>query len=235
MLRKRDSIFWVATGIFVASLVLARLGGDEFLLLMVGSYLLRPTLHSLGFAKKLIDERQMQIQYRASNVAFATMVVGNVIVVLSLMAQGNHVSEMVLAVLLIGLAARAIAGLLMVGDLSLAGPRILIVTGLFLVLFGAVEEGLSLGTVLHAVPGLVVVGVGLAARKQPGPIALLLFALVGLATAVFAFRLLRDGRLPEWGAMVTWLFIAGPMLVAAECLRRSRTQEARDEQVPASA
>jgi hypothetical protein len=81
-MHKRDSIFWAATAIFVLSLALVVVYGQQYLLLMACAYLLRPTLHSLGFARHLVDERQLQIQYRASNVGFAALVIGNALMFL---------------------------------------------------------------------------------------------------------------------------------------------------------
>jgi hypothetical protein len=223
MLRKRDPIFWAATGIFVLALVLAKLVDDGFLLLMVGAYLLRPTLHSLGFAKKLVDERQLQIQYRASNVGFAAMVIGNIVVVFYLMGQQDHAWELVNAVLLIGLAVRALTGLLMVGDLSAAGPRILFAVGLFLCLFGIIEGGgLSLDSLAHGIPGLVVIGIGFAARRWPKAIAGILLVFVAFIAAWLVNRALRGSGPVGWGEVVTLLLIATPLVVAAACLLRAR-------------
>ena len=51
---KKDPIFWWATGIFVLALALFAVTQNQFwLALMIGSYLLRPTLASLGVAKTL--------------------------------------------------------------------------------------------------------------------------------------------------------------------------------------
>ena len=159
MLHRRDPIFWAATAIFVLSLALAKFVDDGFLMLLVASYLLRPALHSLGFARKLVDERQMQIQYQASNVAFTALVIGNIVVILYLMGKDDHTWEMVNAVLMVGLAVRAIAGLLLVGDPAVAGPRIVMAVGAFLCLFGVVEGGLP-GGIVHGLPGLAVIGLG---------------------------------------------------------------------------
>jgi hypothetical protein len=234
MMRRRDPIFWAATGIFVLSLVLAKLIDDGFLFLMVGAYLLRPTLHSLGFAKKLVDERQLQIQYRASNVGFAALVIGNIVVVLYLMGQQDHAWELVNAVLLIGLAVRALTGLLMVGDLSAAGPRILFAVGLFLCLFGIIEGGgLSLDSLAHGIPGLVVIGIGLAARRWPKAIAGILLVFVAFIAAWFVNRALRGSSPVGWGEVVTLLLIATPLVVAAICLLRARPDT--DDGTPARA
>ncbi|OYV74459.1 MAG: hypothetical protein B7Z72_00090 [Gemmatimonadetes bacterium 21-71-4] len=225
MLSKRDPIFWAATGIFVVSLVLGMAVDNAFLLLMVAAYLLRPTLHSLGFAKQLVDERQLQIQYQASNVAFAAMVVGNIVLMLYLMGRNDHTWEMINAVLLIGLAVRALAGLLMVGDPAVAGPRIVIAVGLFLCLFGVLEGGAS-GAVAHGVPGLVVVGLGFASRRAPRAIAVSLFALAALLLGWRAFSALQRHAVPNWGEILAVVFIAAPLVIAAFCLLRGASGSA---------
>ena len=72
MLGKRDPIFWAATFIFVVALVLMVAVDESWILLMLASYLLRPTLHSVGLAPKLIDERQLAIQYRSTTCIHST-------------------------------------------------------------------------------------------------------------------------------------------------------------------
>jgi hypothetical protein len=72
---KKDPIFWSASAIFVAALVLYGVTQMQFCLaLMVGAYLLRPTLASLGIGRRKIDERQMTINYRSGNIAFAVTI-----------------------------------------------------------------------------------------------------------------------------------------------------------------
>jgi len=222
MLNRRDPIFWMAAAIFVVALALAAAFGQGFLLLMVGAYLLRPTLHSLGFFRTLADEREMQIQYRAGNVAFATMVLGVIVVIARLMTTGDHAWEMLVPVLLFGLAARALARLLMEGDLAVAGPRIVIAVGLFLVLFGLLEGGVALpSTMSHGVPGLALALLGLAARKRPRPVAFVLLALAALVTTLVVASAVGVGRQLMWGTVVAVALIVIPVIVAAVCLLRA--------------
>ncbi len=223
MLRKRDPIFWAATGIFAVSLVLAVAVTEEFLVLMVAAYLLRPTLHSLGFFRKLVDERQMQLQYQASSVAFTVMVAGNIIVMLYLMGRNDHTWEMLNAVLLTALAVRALAGLLMVGDPAVAGPRIVIAVGLFLCLFGVLEGGAS-GAVVHVAPGLLVVGLGLASRSWPRAAAIALFAIAALALSWRVTSMQHLGRALNWGEILGIAFLTVPLIVAAVCLLRGAAE-----------
>ena len=70
---KKDPVFWWATGIFVLALGLFAATQNQFwLALMIGSYLLRPTLASLGVARSNVDERQMSIHYRSGNIGAFT-------------------------------------------------------------------------------------------------------------------------------------------------------------------
>ncbi len=232
MLHRRDAIFWAATVIFVVSATLATVVDQGFLLLAVASYLLRPALHSLGFFMKLVDERQMQIQYRASNVAFTALVMGNVCVIVYLMGKGDHTWEMVNAVLMVGLAARAIAGLLMVGDPAVAGPRIVMAVGAFLCLFGVLEGGLP-GGIAHGLPGLAVIGLGFAARKAPRAIAGVLLVLsVALIVLVVGTAYRRESL--NWGTAVTALLLGVPLVVGAVCILRGASSQDGDVPSPAA-
>jgi hypothetical protein len=219
MLGKRDGIFWAAAAIFVVALVLTALWGQQYLLLLAAAYLLRPTVHSLGFARKLIDERQMEIQYRASNVAFAALVLGNAALIVYLMRIDDHVWEMVGGVLMVGLAVRALAGLLLVGDPAVAGQRILYAIGLLAGLFAAMDAGFP-GVFVAVLPGLVVAGLGFASRLYPRPVA----ALVGVVVVLFCVLMLppalRQPGGPNWGTAVTFGLILVPLITAALCLWR---------------
>ncbi len=90
---KKDAIFWWATAIFIMALVLAGIFKNQlFLFLMVGSYLLRPTLASLGLAKNLVDERQMSIQYRSGNIAFVIMIIACIILAVNLCLKDEMIT-----------------------------------------------------------------------------------------------------------------------------------------------
>jgi hypothetical protein len=234
MLDKRDQIFWTATGIFVLSLVLNIVAGQQYLLLMVAAYLLRPTLHSLGFVKKLVDERQMQIQYRASSVAFAALVIGNIVLILHLMRLGDDTWEMVVGVLTTGLAVRALAGLLLVGDPSVAGQRILVSVGLLVALFGAMDAGFP-GALVAVLPGLALVALGLASPKWPRAIAGILFAVAALLCLQILPRALRPLGGPNWGTALTLGLLIVPLVTAAFCLLRGAAVPDDDASSPSSA
>lgn len=219
MLLRRDPIFWAASAIFALGLALAGVD-NAFLLLLVAAYLLRPTLHSLGYFRRLIDERQLQIQYRASNIAFSTMVVGLIIVMVVLMRRDDHTWEMLVAVLMASLAARALAGLLMTGDVNVIGPRILIAVGGFVALFGLLEGVESPGSlVAHVIPGLAVAGLGLAARRWPRPVAWVVLAAAAALTVGLVSSAFSD-RPGAWGTVLALALMAVPAAVAGVALLR---------------
>ena len=225
MLSKRDPIFWTAIAIFAVAILLGAIADNAFFLLGIAAYLLRPTVHSLGFARQLVDERQLSIQYQASNVGFVALVVGNVAIILALMAKGDHTWQMVNAVLLGALAVRALAGLVMVGDPAVAGPRIVMAVGFFVALFGALEGGVG-GIVAHVLPGIIVIALGLAARKLPRVIAAVLMLMVALIVGTLAAQLARGGSNLQWATVWALTLICVPLGTAAVCLVRGASAEA---------
>ncbi len=220
MLGKRDAIFWAACVIFAAALGLGAARGQAWLLLAVGAYLLRPTLHSLGLARQLVDERQMEIHYRASNVGFAALVAGNIVVILALMARGDHAWEMAVAVLVVGLAARALTGLLLVGDPAVAGQRILVSVGLLVAIFAALDAGWPY-VLVAVLPGLAVAGLGAIAPRFGRASA----TVCGVCAAAFGALILgtalaRPGG-ANWGTAVALVLICLPLAAAAACFWRA--------------
>lgn len=229
MLGKRDGIFWTAATIFVVALALSAALGQQYMLLLMAAYLLRPTVHSLGFAPKLIDERQLQIQYRASNVAFAALVLGNSLLFVHLMRIDDHTWEMVGALLMIALAVRALAGLLLVGDLAAAGQRILYSVGLLAALFAAMDAGFPV-IFVAVLPGLAVVGLGVASRRYPRPVAAAVGAVMTFFCVMMLPRALRQPGGANWGTAVTFGLILLPLIIAASCLWRGSSST--DEREP---
>ncbi|NJD19888.1 MAG: DUF2178 domain-containing protein [Gemmatimonadetes bacterium] len=215
---RRDPIFWAATGIFLLALALGIAVHEGFLLLLVGAYLLRPTVHSLGFARRRIDERQLLIQYQASNVAFAVFVIGIGAVIAVLMREGNHAWEMLVGVLMLSLAARALATLLLVGDHAVIGGRIIVAVGLLVALVGALEGGLA-NRIAQALPGLLVAGLGLLSRKWPKGVGGVVLTLVAVLISWGVGRALL-GALPHWGEVLGLVLVAAPLTTAAPRLLR---------------
>lgn len=215
-MRKRDPIFWWATGIFVLALLLMVVTQDQFwLVLMIGSYLLRPTLASLGFARRYVDERQMSIQYRSGNIAFAVMIITCIILAVKLNADGNPEWEMFNVAIIVGLATRALFNVILVKNYREAATKIIIAAGLLLTLFASmdsVEGGLSFGTFLNVAPALAIVGIGLLSRKFPRIIGGIMFAI----TAVLIVVILSKGLTIY--QVATALIVAVPLATAAAFL-----------------
>lgn len=233
-MRKRDPIFWMAAAILVASMVLASIWGQAYLFGLVAAYLLRPTLHSLGFFPELIDERQTQIQYRAGNLAFVTLLAGVIVVMLILMARNDHAWELLVPVLLATLIVRALGGLLMTGDHAAIGPRIIMAAGLLVALFGVAEGWGTPGSVLsHIVPGLVVAAIGYASRYYPRVVALGVLGLVITYGAWLVQQRLAGTRPIGVPHVVTFVLVAGPLVVAVISLFRHASDGADPAKVAA--
>ena len=122
---KRDRIFYIACGLLAVGIVLAIMDLYVAILPLVGSYLLRPTLHALGVAKKYADERQIQIFSRSGNVGFLVVMFGAAVLATLRQSQGQPPDDFHMLIVL-GLVTKAIIGLLMTGDLRRAGVIMLI-------------------------------------------------------------------------------------------------------------
>ena len=213
MLRKKDRIFWWATGIFVLAVVMAAVTKEQlWLALMIASYLLRPTLASLGLAKHSVDERQMSIQYRSGNIAFAVMMITAVILAAVLSSQGDESWEMFNVVIIVGLATKALFNVLLTKNYRAAASKIIMAVGLMIALFASMSHGLSISTVMEAGPGLIIVAIGWLSRKYPRLVAILVFvATVALLALIFSKGF-------TVGQFVTAALISIPMILAGVCL-----------------
>jgi hypothetical protein len=224
---KKDPIFWWATGIFVLALVLMAVTQDQFwLVLIIGSYLLRPTLASLGLARRYVDERQMSIQYRSGNIAFAVMIITCIILAIKLNADGNPEWEMFIVAIVVGLATKALFNVIMVTNSRKTAANVIITAGLLLTLFvsiGSVDSGLSLGTFLRVASMLAIVGVGLLSKKFPRIAGGMTFVI----TAVLVFVILRKGlTIAQAG---TALVVGVPLATAAAFLFMRDKSEPENE------
>jgi hypothetical protein len=224
---KKDPIFWWATGIFVLALVLMAVTQDQFwLVLIIGSYLLRPTLASLGLARRYVDERQMSIQYRSGNIAFAVMIITCIILAIKLNADGNPEWEMFIVAIVVGLATKALFNVIMVTNSRKTAANVIIAAGLLLTLFvsiGSVDSGLSLGTFLRVASMLAIVGVGLLSKKFPRIAGGMTFVI----TAVLVFVILKKGlTIAQAG---TALVVGVPLATAAAFLFMRDKSEPENE------
>jgi hypothetical protein len=212
-MRKRDPIFWVATGIFLAAIVIYAITREQlWLSLMIASYLLRPTLASLGVARRYVDERQMSIHYRSGNIAFAVMIVASVVLAVVQSRKGDRSWELFNIVIILGLASKALFNVVLVKNYREAGSRIIMAVGLLVALFVAMENGATIGGLVESSPALLVVGLGWLARKFPKTVGSIVFAV----TAFFLFVILSRGL--RVGQFATALMICGPLFLAGACL-----------------
>ncbi len=218
---KRDWIFWCATGIFILACLLATVTkNDQWLFLMVASYLLRPTLASLGLARRLVDERQMSIQYRSGNIAFAFMLASALIMAIMQQMKGDHSWELFNIVIVVGLAAKALFNVLLVKNYREAGSRIIMAIGLLATLFVAAENGLTLGGLMEAAPWLAIVGIGWLSRKFPKTIGAIIFVVTVL---LLGFILSKGFTV---GQITTAAVVCIPMGLAGACLYARQQPEA---------
>jgi hypothetical protein len=210
---KKDWIFWVASGIFALSIVIAAITRDQlWLFLMVACYLLRPTLASLGLAGRSTDERQMSIQYRSGNIAFAVMIVASIVLAVVQQSKGDTSWEMFNIVIVLGLATKALFNVVLIKNYREVGSRIIMAVGLIVLLFVAVENGFSLGGLIESAPWILIVGIGWAARKFPRIIASLVF----VVTVALLYVILSKGLTVS--QLATAMLVCVPLITAGVCL-----------------
>jgi hypothetical protein len=211
---KRDPIFWWACGIFILVLALyAVTQNDVILMLIVFAYLLRPTLASLGLAKKHFDEREMSLNYRSSNIAFVVTIIACILMSAKLRAENNVASEMFFLVIVIGAVAKALFNVLLTKDFREVAPKIIVSVGLFAAIFsgmGQIAHGIfSLNFFMNILPGFVLIGIGIMSKYFPRVAATIIL----LLTITFVIqRLILD---MSWATIGTLLIIGVPLLSAS--------------------
>jgi len=206
---KKDFIFWVATCIFILGIVLYGITQNQlWLFILVGSYLLRPTLASLNIAKSHVDERQMSIQYRSGNIAFTVMIIGCIIMAVYQGSKDDHSWELFSAIVIIGLAAKAMSNIILVGNYREAATKIIMTVGSMIVLFVALENGFSLGGLIESLPGLGIIIVGWLSKKYPKTIGGIIF---GITIGMFVLIMSRGFVI---GQIITAVLICVPLASA---------------------
>jgi len=215
---KKDSVFWWASGLFVLALALFAITHNQFwLALMIGSYLLRPTLASLGVAKKHVDERQMNLYYRSGNIAFAVTLIMCVVCFAKLELENNHDFELFAMVIIVGLATKALFNVILAKNLREGAAKILIGVGLMIALFSALDAG-SFVNILKAIsPGLAIAGIGLLSKKYPRPVGILAFVAAFLMIVLIMTIGLRNSG-SFWSQILVAIIIGAPLITAGVCL-----------------
>jgi hypothetical protein len=215
---KRDRIFYIACGLLAVGIVLAVMDQYIALLLLVGAYLLRPTLHALGLARKYADERQIQIFSRSGNIGFLVVMFGATIISILRMYRGEPPDDFHLLIIL-GLVTKAIVGLLMVGDLRNAGRIMLVSYGIIAGVFAGAQgfnEIRAGETPWETIVGvgliIVFITLGLLAKKYPRPVA----GVVMLG----AIGMIWDRSLWEFSDKDNgiWIFVILPLALISACL-----------------
>jgi len=210
---KKDSIFWMATFIFVIGVIIFGATQNQlWLFLLVGSYLLRPTLASLNIAKSLVDERQMSIQYRSGNIAFAAMIIGCIVMSVYESNKGDHSWEFFNAIVIIGLAAKALSNVFLIGNYRESATKIIIGVGLLLVLFVSLENGFSKGMLIESAPFWGIVGIGWLSKKYPRFIGGVVLGI----TVILLILILSKGFVI--GQIITAVVITIPLTIAGVSL-----------------
>lgn len=211
-MHKWDAISWWATGIFVVSVALAGLlQNDAFLFLMVGSYMLRPTLHALGFATRYADERQLSIQYRSGNLALTIIIAAIIIFAIKTRVEGKP-SDDFNALLCIALAARALTSILMIGDSRKVAIFITVSVGSLWLLFVLAENGIRIQALPEAAPGIIMITAGVLGKWYPR-ISGIFFAI--LTVAAIYFIGFRTGHGFTFYQAITSLLVALPLSAAS--------------------
>jgi hypothetical protein len=207
---KRDRIFWWATGIFVLGVVLAIMEYEMALIFIVGAYLLRPTLHAFDLARGFEDERQVLNHSRSGNIAFIVVMLTVVGLALTRIKNGEAPDDFYL-ILTFGIAARAITGLILHGDLKKTGSFIIIIIGLVFAVFGLASARFSYTGLLVGLGGLVFSSLGLFARKYPRTVSSIV-ALIAVIL-IINYEMYRIGE-AKGGTLIVMAFI----LFASSCL-----------------
>jgi len=220
---KRDPIFWSASGIFVLALLLSYLTqSPNWLFLGIVSYLLRPTLASLGVARRHMDERQMTIHYRSGNIAFAVTIITCVIISIKLFAEGDHAFEYFHMVIVVGLATKALFNVILIKNFREAAAKILIGVGLLVALFNSFEAFDHWSLILflkYITPGLVIAGIGLLSLRFPRPAGMLILA----GSAFLLWRIFSKGF--TWGQIAAAVVVCVPLAIGGVFLLRCRIND----------
>lgn len=221
---KKDPIFWWAAGIFVLAIALFAGTQNQFwLFLMIGSYLLRPTLASLGIAKRYVDERQLSIHYRSGNIGFAVTIIICVIFAVKLGSEDNHDFEWFAAAICLGLAAKALFNVILIKNFRQAASKIIIAVGLLAALFASLDAGSFVGIIMSALPGVAIAIIGLLAKRFPRTIGIVII-LVAIAAIIFILSIRKN-----WGQIITAVIIGVPLLAAGVCLFKGHKNYAKVE------
>ncbi len=222
-MHKWDSISWFATGIFILSLLLTFFShNDMFLFLMVGSYMLRPTLYALGLFTETADERQMLIQYRSGNIALTILVAVIIIFAIKSKLEGKSADDFNVLVA-VGIAARALSGILMVGNYKKTGFYIGLSVGALWLLFAIISHGITIDMLAEASPGILILLTGIIGLKKT-LVSSVIFILVTVVAFYFiGFKTAHGFTIYQ---LTTAVLVSLPLLMAALCFYKGAKESA---------
>ena len=217
---KRDPIFWWAFGIFILALLLFAVTGNQlWLALMMVSYLLRQTLASVGLARRYVDERQMSLQYRSSNIGFVVMLIACVVLAVKRSADGTGSWEDFNIIIIIGLAAKALFNVILTKNYREAASKIIIWVGILIGLFSAMDGKTILGTLMQIIPGVVIVAIGLLSKKFPRVVGVLVFGITAALMYVILYKRFTFSQ------VLVAIVVATPLIIAGICLYAGDKEE----------
>lgn len=226
---KKDPIFWCASGIFILSLLLFAITKEQlWLFLMIVSYMLRPTLASLGLAKRYVDERQMNLHYRSSNIGFVVMLIASVVLAIKGGIYGKTTWEDFNMVIIIGLAAKALFNVILVKNFRETMPKIIISVGLLVALFASLDAGSFVGIIMSILPGLAIAGIGLLAKKFPRASGIVIIVAASLLIMLIMTVGLKNSK-DLWGQIAVAAVIGIPLITAGVYLFKGDKKDAEVE------
>ncbi len=215
---KRDPILYAALGLAGLGIVLSILGQQVGLLLFVLAYLLRPALREFGLTPRLTDEREAMIHSRSGDIAFVVTMLAASGFALYRQAIGEAPEEMY-ELIVIGIATRAVTGLVLAADYRKAGALIIAAVGFFLGVFLLLDSGFSIGALIAVVIFAMFLGVAHVARRHPVTVAIVLLLLTLGMVLHFHLYHFQPSSAP------VWLFLVTPLLVSSACLFLGRGSE----------
>jgi hypothetical protein len=208
---KWDKLSWVASGIFVAGLILG-IFNNYFLGLLIVAYLLRPTLLAFGGGKKYADERQTAIQFQSGNISLTVVIVAMFILNIMEELEGRP-GDKYNGIIILALAVKAIVGLIMLRDYKTAAFRTGFFMGLLLSLFILFDSGFKPFGFLIAGPGFLIMLLSWFGLKKPMLVAVI-FVVLGVAAGIWR-ALFFVNNLPFEANALTTLLVSLPLLAAA--------------------
>lgn len=215
---KKDKIFYYASLLSGVGIIFAFLGYEFSLLFFIGAYLLRPALYEFGLAKQYADERQLEIHSRSGNLAFMVLMIAIVGLVFWRIADGESIGGLY-SLLGLGLAARALTGLVMAGEYRKAGVVIISAVGFYFALFIVIMGGFSVASVFGLILGLIIIGFGQLGRKFPKTISIIMMLMA--FSMIYLFDLFQFKRMD----MDKWLLFVTPVVTSAVCLFLGSNEE----------